>query len=229
MIKYLSSICLFIICSSALSTVPTCKDKKVSIDELIQKIEAKKNAPQNKGGLNNFESIQIQLAKANMIGSVQNTLNVCVPYTPKPTDVWHLPSNTKDTFVGIIFWDGNITNMDRLNTALSLMEQELSKAPPKYDKFYDLYLAWMYEKKGLVDKAIPLYEKTLKGSSPYISKSDCELSPCPEIFATIESLNFLARIYYGKHDDKKVKEIRKEIDKYEKLKESRKFKWELSN
>lgn len=192
---------------------------------MILKIETIKNKPPTKVPTSTFEEANLNLAKVYMIGSVRDHINICVPFEGK-VDEWYITENSKDMLHKIIFWDGTVINKDYLKMALQLLEQEIPKKNLLYNRNYELYLGWINEKLDQLGKAIPMFETAFKDNSAKINSYECMSSYCDELRATIESLTYLTRIYHRKLDLKKVKELKKELEKYEDIKKSRKNEWD---
>lgn len=188
----------------------TCYPKKYPLLELIDKFKKLQ-------GTSSPFVHNVDLATLYMIASIHESYTICQPLGPKSHLQWgrFIPpdENMKQK---IIFWDGEITGKEFLLKALNILKEEPSQyeAGRNYDNFK---MGWIYEKLGETDKAIAIYNETYKVESKKIANSlDCRLKQCNELMATVESLQFLSRIYDKVGEVKKKEELVNLIKKFEK-------------
>lgn len=189
-----------------------CWPKSFLVKDLVAKIiELKKTAP--------YPGINHDLATMYMIGSIHESFVICEPFGPKRSLKWgEFVPTPQEKIDKIIFWDdGEVKNKEYLLKAKELLtcDDSNEKTSHEYDRFK---LAWLYEKLGNTEKAIALYEETYKEKSKKVQTAlFCRMMQCWELMATVESLQHLHNIYEKKSDTKKMLELKKMIQEYEKL------------
>lgn len=203
---------IFFSISPVLANLAPCAKGSYSIKDLIDKIVEIKDKVEPNQCLNR------DLATMYMIGSVHESYMIC---GPRPSSLknhleWgHFMSQGQHKINKIIFWDGEVKKKEYLLKARELLKQDYPKEKGchKWDRFK---LGWVYENLGEVEKAIAIYEETFKENSKKLNTFDCKVDQCRELMATVESLQFLKRIYEKKNDHKNVAELEKLIKEYEK-------------
>jgi tetratricopeptide (TPR) repeat protein len=211
MIFNLAIIGLIFITSSAHALQRGCFEQEMILENVIKRIHEIRNAKPYKGS-------HKDLATMHMIASIHKTYLFCEPFGPNALSEWGaflpLDDHVKQK---IIFWDGEVRDVNHLNEAKKLLLQDFPQ-DRDYHRHDKLKLGWVFEKLGETKKAIIIYKETyIKESSKIKNSAFCRMSQCSELLATIESLQYLKRIFEKMNKRDKVLETEKLLNKYEKM------------